>query len=117
MSKGLKVQIPPQTKIAITDICGLWEVIRISREDCDKSTYPWLEERFKYHFLDEMMYICCRDGNPCHGTWGLSEKAYNGKKQLFLILDDKIAYEIINVFSIRRGNFFTVSYIHHSKNW
>ncbi len=99
MYQNLKVPITTENNIEISAICGLWEVIHISREDCAKPIYPWLKERFKYHFLDEMMYVCCRDGNPSHGTWGLSEKVYNGKKQLSLILDGKIAYEIINVSS------------------
>jgi hypothetical protein len=94
-------EIPNMTvgKITETTLCGFWEVFRISRGNCSQPIYPWLGKRFKYYFLDEMMYICCRDGHICHGTWGLTEKPDKGRKGLYLILDDKVAYEIKNVFS------------------
>ena len=98
MAENNTSTFPVVANITVSDISGLWEVIRIC-DGYNKVKYPWLGERFKFNFLDEMIYFCCKDGNPCHGTWELSEKTCNGKKQLFLILDDKVAYEIINVFS------------------
>lgn len=96
---GIRDTIPGLSKITVSDICGLWEVFHISREDCAKRIYPWLGERFKYYFLDEMLYIRCRDGKLFQGTWGFSEKTFEAKNHLFLILDDKVTYEIVNVFA------------------
>ena len=94
-------EIPNKTenRVTATALFGFWEVFRISRGNCTKPIYPWLGERFKYYFLDEMHYICCREGHTCHGTWELSEKSNDGRKGLFLILDNKVAYDIINVLS------------------
>ena len=82
--------------IKISDICGLWEVIRI----CDgenKALYPWLGERFKYNFLPEMIYLCLKDGQCHHGTWELSEKAFENKKRFSIILNGTLEYGILGI--------------------
>ena len=90
------VTSPDVTNICIADICGLWEVIRI----CDgnnKVQHPWLGERFKFNFLEEMMFLCIKDGQCHHGTWELSEKVFETKKRFSIILNGTLEYRIINI--------------------
>ena len=82
--------------IKISDICGLWEVIRICNGE-NKALYPWLGERFKYNFLPEMIYLCLKDGQCHHGTWELSEKAFENKKRFSIILNGTFEYVIIDI--------------------
>ena len=90
------VTSPDVTNIGIVDICGLWEVIRI----CDgnnKVQYPWLGERFKFNFLEEMLFLCIKDGQNHHGTWKLSEHAFESKKRFSIILNDIFEYVINDI--------------------
>ncbi len=48
--------------IRMSDICGLWEVIRISRENFANPLYPWVKDRFKYSFQPEMNFLCLQNG-------------------------------------------------------
>ena len=96
MAVSLSVTSPNVTNIGIADICGLWEVIRI----CDgnnKVQYPWLGDRFKFNFLEEMMFLCTKDGQHFHGTWELIEKAFETKKRFSIILNGTLEYRIIDI--------------------
>ena len=68
--------------INIADILGLWEVIRINRKD-EIPAYPWITGRFKFNFLDEMLFLLTKDGQHSHGTWELTEKAFETKIKRF----------------------------------
>ena len=78
------------SQISITDICGLWEVIRISRGD--EVSYPWVIDRFKYSFQPDMIFLCLQEGHVSHGTWELSEKIYETQKQYSIILNETFEY-------------------------
>lgn len=81
--------------IGIYDICGLWEVIRISNGSV--VSYPWLKDRFKYSFQPEMFYVCLLNGNNSHGTWKLSEETYESEKRYSIVLNDKYKYTILDI--------------------
>ncbi len=87
---------PVVTNIKISDICGLWEVIRICDGD-NKALYPWLGERFKYNFLPEMIYLCLKYGDCHHGTWELTENTFETKKRFSIILNGTLEYRIIDI--------------------
>jgi hypothetical protein len=93
MSVSISHSIPTATSICTDDICGLWEVIRISRED--SVIYPWVGSRFKYSFLPEMNFLCLQNGQNSHGTWELSEKMYETQKRYSIILNDTFEYLIL----------------------
>ena len=84
-------------EIKESDICGLWEVIRVSRKNGNKKSYPWIRERFKYNFLPEMIFLCFKDGDCSHGTWELAEKIHNTKKQYSIILNGNFEFMIIHI--------------------
>ena len=82
--------------IKISDICGFWEVLRI----CDgkgKASYPWLSGRFKFNFLEEMMFLILKEGQCHHGNWKLSEKYFETKKLFSIILNSTFEYTIIDI--------------------
>lgn len=81
--------------IGLYDICGLWEVIRISRGSM--VTYPWLKDRFKYSFQPEMIYVCLLNGKSYHGTWKLSEENCKGDKCYSIVLNDNDKYTILDI--------------------
>jgi hypothetical protein len=83
------------SNIGISDISGLWEVIRISRENFANPIYPWVKDRFKYSFQPEMIFLCLQDGHTSHGTWELSEKTYETQKRYSIILNDTFEYTIL----------------------
>ncbi|KPL26349.1 MAG: hypothetical protein AMS23_02215 [Bacteroides sp. SM1_62] len=80
--------------IGLSDICGLWEIIRISREN--SVYYPWIKDRFKYSFLPEMNFLCLQDGEISHGTWELSEKIYKTQKRYSIILNETFEFTILD---------------------
>ena len=90
------VTSPDVNNIDIADICGLWEVIRICVGN-NKVQYPWLGKRFKFNFLDEMMFLCIKDGQHFHGTWELSEKSFKTKKRFSIILNGTFEYRIVDI--------------------
>ncbi len=94
MAENIMHTIPTAKDIKISDICGLWEVIRISRGD--DVNYPWVENRFKYSFQPEMNFLCLQNGKNSHGTWKLSEKIYETQKRYCIILNDTFEYTIID---------------------
>ena len=83
--------------IRMSDICGLWEVIRISQKDSHQTIYPWVKDRFKFNFLPEMLFICLQDGQNSQGTWELSEKIYESQKRYSIILNDTFEYTILDL--------------------
>ena len=97
MSYSNGVTISGISNIGISDISGLWEVIRISRENFANPIYPWVENRFKYSFLPEMIFLCLQDGQTSRGTWELSEKTYETQKRYSIILNDTFEYTILDL--------------------
>ena len=95
MSVSISHSVPADTHITTGDICGLWEVIRISRGD--NVNYPWVENRFKYSFQPEMNFLCLQNGQNFHGTWELSEKVYESQKRYSIILNDTFEYTILDI--------------------
>ena len=87
---------PDLENIKISDICGLWEVIRICDDD-NEILYPWLGERFKFNFLDDMMFLCVKNGQHFHGHWELSEKTFDTKKRFSIILYSTFEYTIVDI--------------------
>lgn len=83
--------------IRMSDICGLWEVIRISQKDSHQTIYPWVKDRFKFNFLPEMLFICLQDGQNSQGTWELSEKIYESQKRYSIILNETFEYIILDI--------------------
>ena len=96
MSENIGHTIPTPTDIKIHDICGLWEVIRICEGD-NKVLYPWLGDRFMFNFLNEMRFVCIKDGQHSHGTWDLTEKVFETKKWFSIILSGTSEYMIIEI--------------------
>ena len=89
-------RVPNLTNIVISDILGLWEVIRINRDD-ENPVYPWIQERFKFNFVDDTIFVCLRKGQYYHGTWELSEKAFKTEKRFSIILNGIIEYVVISI--------------------
>ena len=90
-------QIPDTISyITVSDVSGIWEVIRISGKKENDIRYPWIGNRFKYNFLPEMIFLCSRDGDMTHGTWELSEKTIRGKKLYSIVLNESHEYLIVN---------------------
>ena len=83
------------SNIGISDICGLWEVIRIC--EGDSKLYPWLRERFMFNFLDEMLFVCIKDGQHSPGKWELTETTFENKKQFLIILNGTFEYVIVDI--------------------
>jgi hypothetical protein len=83
--------------IRMSDICGLWEVVRISQKDSHQTIYPWVKDRFKFNFLPEMLFICFQDGKKSQGTWELSEKIYESQKRYSIILNETFEYSILDI--------------------
>jgi hypothetical protein len=81
--------------IGISDICGLWEVIRISRGDSIE--YPWVGHRFKYSFQPDLNFLCLQNGQNSQGTWELSEKIYETQKRYSIILNETFEYTILDL--------------------
>lgn len=79
-----------------SDLCGFWEVIRISQEKGAVKSYPWIRERFKFNFLPEMNFLCMKDGGWFQGTWLLSEKSFSNQKHFSLVLNETFEYKILN---------------------
>ncbi len=62
MAKNSTVTFPDISNIKIAYIFGLWEVLRVSRKNEIKPSYPWLKGRFKFNFVDDMIFECINDG-------------------------------------------------------
>ena len=96
MTENIMHTIPSATDIKISDIYGLWEVIRIC-EGGNKVLYPWLRKRFKFNFLDKMMFFCIKDGQNSRGTWELTERVFETKKRFSIILNGTFEYVIVDL--------------------
>ncbi len=82
--------------ITIADILGLWEVIRINRKD-ESPVYPWLKGRFKFNFVDDMIFECIIHGQHSHGTWELFKKPFETKNRFSIILNGTFEYTVVNI--------------------
>lgn len=96
MSRDSIAASPVMRTISVSDICGLWEVIRINRGNKDP-IYPWIKGRLKFNFLEEMMFLLLKDGQHSHGNWELIEQHIGINKHYSIILDDTFKYEIVDV--------------------
>lgn len=82
--------------ISISDVCGIWEVIRAS--DRDENEKPILISKGdKYLFLEQMVFVRYSYGQPLYGTWELSEQESESEKWFSIILDGKFKYIIIDI--------------------
>lgn len=82
-------------EIKVSDISGLWEVIRI--DEGEISIFPWIRGRFMFDFLEEMMFVCIKEGKHSNGTWELSEKTWESEKQFSIILNEEFEYIIVDI--------------------
>ena len=96
MAEQFSDTIQDLSRIEISDIRGLWEVIRIRRIN-ETPVYPWINKRFKFNFLDEMMFVCIKDGQHSRGTWELTEKILETKKRFSIILNGTFEYVIVDI--------------------
>jgi len=96
MSKDLEVKLPPKIGIGISDICGLWEVIRIDMAG-ETSIFPWIRGRFMFNFLEDMIFACIKEGKHLNGSWKLSEKTWESKRVSSIILNEAFEYIIISI--------------------
>jgi hypothetical protein len=81
--------------VQVEDIFGLWEVIRISRED--SVIYPWIVSRFRYDFQPEMNFLCLQNGQNSHGTWKLSQSKYESQARYSIVLNDTFEFTILDL--------------------
>ena len=89
--------IPGSFAIEIPDVCGLWEVIRIFKDDEHFVSYPWIKDRFKFNFLQEMIFLCLKDGKTTHGEWELSGKSNESQDQYSIILNGTYEFKILEI--------------------
>lgn len=87
---------PDLLNIKIYDIIGLWEVIRINRNN-ENPVYPWIKYRFKFKFVDDMIFKCIMIGQHFHGTWELFEQAFETEKRFSIILNGMFKYDILSI--------------------
>jgi hypothetical protein len=83
--------------VSIADITGVWEVIRINRKDDATPSYPWLNARFKFNFVDDMIFECLWHGQHSHGTWELFTKVFENKDRFSIILNGTFDFSIIDL--------------------
>ncbi len=88
---------PDISGLKTADICGLWEVIKIYRENDNSKSYPWLAGRFRYNFMCEMVFLCTQNGKSFHGDWELSEKVSRTGKEYAIILNGSLKYTILDL--------------------
>ena len=50
-----------------------------------------------FNFLDEMRFVCIKDGQHSHGTWDLTHKTLENKKQFSIILNGIFEYTIVEI--------------------
>ena len=85
---------PEVYKIEVSDILGLWEVIRIDIQG-EVSIYPWIRGRFMFNFLEGNIFTCVKEGKFSDGTWEFSIKTWESEKQFTIILNEVFEYIII----------------------
>jgi len=83
-------------RIAIPDICGLWEVIRIIHKDKPKASYPWIKARFKFNFQADKIFHCMKDGQISRGTWELYQRTNDSKNRTSIILNGLFEYLLVD---------------------
>jgi hypothetical protein len=89
--------IPEVTGIEISDICGLWEVIRIYQDNGQRIFYPWIKDRFKFNFLPEMIFLRLKDGYNSHGTWELVDRENETSERYSIVLNGNVEYHIQSI--------------------
>jgi hypothetical protein len=95
--KGKPEEIAISTKIEIQDICGLWEVIRISYENEEIISYPWIKNRFKFEFQPGMKFFCLKDGNTIDGSWELMLRSDDNHRRYSIILNETYEFIILDL--------------------
>ena len=96
MAEQFSDTIQDLSRIDKSDIRGLWDVIRIKRIN-ETPVYPWINKRFKFNFLEEMLFMGLKDGLNFHGTWELSERIFETRERYSIILNGTFEYVIINI--------------------
>ena len=111
---GNTATIPGSSTIEISDVCGLWEVIRIFKDDGHFVSYPWIKDRFKFNFLQEMIFLCLKDGKNTHGDWELAGRTNEAHGRFSIILNGTYEFIILEIseeemiLSDRRNNYLLV---------
>ena len=111
---GNTVTIPESSTIEISDVCGLWEVIRIFKDDEHFVSYPWIKDRFKFNFLQEMIFLCLKDCKTTHGSWELVGRTNKSQGRFSIILNGTYEFIILEfseeemIISDRRNNYLLV---------
>jgi len=93
---GENSTVSVSSKTEIINICGMWEVLRITDINKEIVSYPWIKDRFKFNFLSEMIFLCLRDGKTIHGSWELIEKTHETQKQFSIVLNETYEFTIIS---------------------
>ena len=96
MADNLTVTIPGIQYVRLPDVIGLWEVIRIRREG-ENPVYPWINGRFLFNFMDEMMFSCIRGGRHANGTWELATEIRDDEAKFLIRLNDTFEYSIVSI--------------------
>ncbi len=84
-------------RVEVDDVCGLWEVIRIYKDEDQTVSYPWVKDRFKFNFLPEMLFLCLKDGRTIHGTWELVAETDDSHVQHSIILNESYEFIILDI--------------------
>lgn len=82
--------------INLSDIPGLWEVIRIDIGG-ENYVYPWIQGRFMFNFLEDNMFVCFKSGKLSSGSWALTERAGESGKLFAIVINDTMEYIIIRL--------------------
>jgi hypothetical protein len=82
-------------KIMISDILGLWEVLRVEMDE--NTLYPWIRGRFMFDFLENEVFACIKEGKHSNGTWELVEKTLEYEKQFSILLNETSRYRILHI--------------------
>ena len=97
MAEKITDTTPDLTRIEISEICGLWEVIRIYQDDEQMVSYPWIKDRFKFNFLPEMIFLCLKDGKNLNGTWEMVKRTNESKRRFSIILNGIYEFVILDI--------------------
>ena len=96
MSENNTTAFPEVANIQISDICGFLEVVQICNGD-NKVSFPWLDGRFMFNFLEQNIFLSIKGGECNHGTWKLKRKALKTNNRFSIILNGTSEYKIMGV--------------------
>jgi hypothetical protein len=87
---------PDLFEVKVSDILGLWEVIRIDIGG-EVNIYPWIRGRFMFNFLEEKVFVCIKEGKHSSGTWELTKKTWESETLFTIKLNDAFEYIIMDL--------------------